>query len=205
MDISANNVNAANLQRPPTTQRPLQEQSEAAQTKANPTAQSTTSSATSPLTTTSEANTRIPEQPQKAEQPPLRDTLAPDASNNTANQQEGINDKAQNEQNDIRELVVQISVSQQQNERAERAREQDSRETAVATTNTQRQEPVALDQSSQASNAPQTNTNDTNKQEEAQELRQTELRQTQLRDSLADKFSQAIGDNSNPPSIDLNV
>jgi len=195
LDISASSFNPSSLQRPPSPQRttPAQEQNQAS---AEPTAQTSTARL--------EADVRVSEQPQKPEQAPLRDSLSPEEKNNISDdiydRSNEIKVERQSDQDNVRETVVEISVAQQQKANLELYIEQSTGEEIDDSPSVSPQELIEFAQKQQRNDTLQAVADSDIPQEAIQERRQTELRQ-----SLEDKFSQALGDNSNPPSIDLNV
>jgi len=195
LDISSSSFNPSSLQRPPSPQRAEPAQAPT-QESTGPTTQST---AVKP-----EADVRISEQPQKPEQPPLRDSLSPEEKNNISDdiydRSNEIKAERQSDQDNVRETVVEISVAQQQKANLELYIEQSTGEEIDDSPSVSPQELIEFAQKQQRNDTLQAVADSDIPQEAIQERRQTELRQ-----SLEDKFSQALGDNSNPPSIDLNV
>jgi len=195
LDISSSSFNPNSAQRPPSPQRAEPAQAPS-QESTGPTTQST---AVKP-----EADVRISEQPQKPEQPPLRDSLSPEEKNNISDdiydRSNEIKADRQDDRDSVRETVVQISVAQQQKANLELYIEQSTGEEIDDAASVSPQEVIEFAEKQQRNDTLQAVADSGITQEQIQERRQEQQRQ-----SLQDKFDQVAGDNSNPPSIDLNV
>jgi len=191
VEISASSFNPASVQRPPVNQQPTEVQ-EPVQA--------------SPRTSAQELGDglRAPERPQQPDQPQLRNELSPEEKNNVSDElydrSNEIKADKQEDRDSVRATVVQISVQQQQKANLELYIEQSTGEEIDDSASVSPQDVIEFSQKQQRNENIQAVADSGITEGKILEQRQQDQRQ-----SLLDKISQALGDNSNPPSIDLNV